>query len=158
MNAKLLEFNYIKATCYKKMKKYDEATELYIAHMKSYEILENKQLGYDFFALLFMPSLDDRRMITNILENVYDYLQMHGNRRNDKIRRPLTGPKDCFYVNKEWVLPEEAVKELHKRSFFKRFRIDDLYGFMPHMKVAQFQVNDIIYLEERACVILSGSV
>ena len=86
--------------------------------------------------MLFMPSLEDRRLILNILENVYDYLQMHGDKRNDEIRRPLTGPKDCFFLNGEWVLPQEAAKELKKRSFFKRFRIEDLNEFMPHMKVA----------------------
>ena len=42
VTGKLLELNYIQAICYKKMKKYKEATTLYLEHMKSYERDENK--------------------------------------------------------------------------------------------------------------------
>jgi hypothetical protein len=83
---------------------------------------------------------------------------MHGSGAKSVINRPLTGPKDCFYMNGEWNFPHEACKELKKRPFFKRFRLEDLLEFIPDMKVAKFKANEIIYVEDRACVILSGSV
>jgi len=79
LKERLVDSNYILAVSLKKEGKYEEATRLYQNHAAISEALENQQLGSDFFALMMLPSLDSRRKMLNVLEDILGYLNDYGN-------------------------------------------------------------------------------
>lgn len=52
----------------------------------------------------------------------------------------------------------EAAEELHHRSFFKRFRVEDLMKFLPKMKVRQHEADTCIFPDFDVCIILDGLI
>jgi len=67
-----------------------------------------------------------------------------------------------FYLEEEdgWQSPfeQEAVRELRKRSFFKRFTEDEILPLLRKMKVRQHDFHSIIFPDDEVCIILDGSV
>ena len=52
----------------------------------------------------------------------------------------------------------QTLNAMYKQPFFKRLDRDDLKKFLPFFKVEYFEMDEIIFLENRAGVITFGSV
>jgi hypothetical protein len=101
-----------------------------------------------------LPACSDRNLIMTTLEVILDKMNLYGS----KIKNPLL---ENHYIarTEEWIHKDLAVNELLKRNFFKRFSFNDLSKFISKMKVKQYRESkSLIYTEDKACIILSGSV
>jgi hypothetical protein len=59
------------------------------------------------FAILMLPSTDNRRSAFSVLENMLDFMLRYGN-QGESLRHPLTG-RHYDDESQEWALPFEAV-------------------------------------------------
>lgn len=99
------------AMCLRKLKKFEEAGNLYLQNQDFYRYKERISLVESIFGLLLLPMVKDRRMLANELETINDSLKMYKEIR-DPIKRPILG---TFYThNKEWVMKfaRQAAEEL----------------------------------------------
>lgn len=55
-------------------------------------------------------------------------------------------------------LAKHAAEELRQRSFFKRFRNEDIVKFLPKMEVKQYEPDKVIFPDFDVCIIVSGLV
>jgi galactokinase len=65
-----------------------------------------------------------------------------------------------FYHQKCWKMTfaKHIAEELRTRSFFKRFKADDLIKFLPLMKVKQHKMDSVLFPDFDVCIILDGLV
>ena len=105
-----------------------------------------------------LPSLDNRRKILNMIENVNDVIKLYGDKKTE-IEKPFM---DRFFnrLSNSWIIDEFAnmLDELKSKSFFCRFKISVLINLIPRMKVCSYKANEVIFVEEKIFVILNGHV
>jgi signal-transduction protein with cAMP-binding, CBS, and nucleotidyltransferase domain len=53
---------------------------------------------------------------------------------------------------------EEALDILSQKPFFKRFSKAQLKPFLPKLEIEQYEVDNMVFVDERICVILGGAV
>ena len=70
---------YLKALSYKLCKKTKKANIIYNQHMRAYSFEENIDMASTIMGILMLPSLSNRRMICNQLENILEFMTLLGN-------------------------------------------------------------------------------
>jgi hypothetical protein len=68
--ASLNHLRYIQALSYKLAGRYEEAQELYHEYSKVFVGKERAELAISVFGLLVLPSLENRRKIMNVIEDI----------------------------------------------------------------------------------------
>ena len=156
LQAKINDYNYYLSMCLRKLQKFKEAGQLYLANSNFYRYPERLDMVNSLFGLLLLPMVKDRRMIANELEIINRNLERYKDIKRP-IKRPLYG---TFYNHKQWLIKfaRQAAEELCNRSFFKRFKVEDVMNFLPLMKVRQHEPNSVIFPDFDVCIILDGVI
>jgi hypothetical protein len=68
--------------------KYQEATRLYLLHRKLTQKAENEQIAMNFFSILMLPIIGDRRKFLTELENILNFMN-YQEKRVQKIKRTI---------------------------------------------------------------------
>ena len=85
---------YLKASCYRKVRLYDDAQLQYLQFSQEYNIIEKDDLVITLFGMVTCVLSKDRRQIMNILENLLYNINLYGD-KNNKVENSLT---KTFYL------------------------------------------------------------
>ena len=135
--------NFWIAVCLRRLGRFKEAGDIYLKLARFIRYNERLDLINSVFGIILLPMTKDRRMILNELEILRDSLEAYKEIKNP-IMRPLHG---TFFDPKSqaWLFPEDAAEELITRSFFKRFKMNEVKDFLSKMTVRRHPVGSVIF-------------
>ena len=134
------------AACLRRLGRYEEAGQIYKKAMRFIRFNQGEDLVRSLFGVILLPMAQNRRMILNELEALRDNLLAYRN-VSKGVERPLL---DTFFDSskQEWLFPRDAAVELRTRSFFKRFEVEELAQYLPHMVVKSHRKGSFIFPDE----------
>jgi hypothetical protein len=158
LESKLVDSLYLKAVLFRLMRRFHEAWQVYRTFRKYCIFEEKRDLIRTTFGFLMLPLSDDRRMIMDYTEKLLKYMKYY-ECRYSLVPDPML---DRFFDRKErkWNPKklELALEILSRKPFFKRFTKEQLRPFIQHLEIQQFEVDQMIFVDKKVCIILGGAV
>lgn len=115
---------FLQAMNYRKLAKYQEATERYLNFMnltEQYRKSSTGKLKLSTWGLLMVPLIEDRRKITKFIENLKSMMDFY------TIREPAENFDLVYNFRRhKWYSCEEGLKFIHKYKFFRFFPLETL--------------------------------